>query len=89
MLLLLFHVLDGKIKTSVAADLNRNLKGVLVDWINLLECLELVNLFLAQASQLIHIIMQHPTLTLIVRYPNNTLHLATQEHLKNKIIVKC
>ena len=33
--------------------------------------------------------MQHPTLTLIVRYPNDTLQLATQEHLKNKVIVKC
>lgn len=33
--------------------------------------------------------MQHPTLTLIIRYPNDTLHLATQEHLKNKMIVRC
>ncbi len=33
--------------------------------------------------------MQHPTLTLIIRYPNDTLHLASQDHLKNKIIVKC
>lgn len=33
--------------------------------------------------------MQHPTLTLIVRYPNDTLHLASQDHLKNKLIVKC
>ncbi len=33
--------------------------------------------------------MQHPTLTLIIRYPNDTLHLATQDHLKSKVIVKC
>lgn len=33
--------------------------------------------------------MQHPTLTLIIRYPNDTLHLASQDHLKTKVIVKC
>jgi hypothetical protein len=33
--------------------------------------------------------MQHPTLTLIVKYPNDTLHLASQDHLKDKLIVKC
>ena len=33
--------------------------------------------------------MQHPTLTLIVRYPNQTLQLASQEHLKSKLIVEC
>ena len=33
--------------------------------------------------------MQHPTLTLIIRYPNDTLHLATQDHLRSKVIIKC
>ena len=33
--------------------------------------------------------MQHPTITLIVRYPNQTLQLATQEHLKRKLIAEC
>jgi hypothetical protein len=44
---------------------------------------------LTQKLHFIIIIMQHPTLTLIIRYPNDTLHLASQDHLKNKIIVKC
>ncbi len=33
--------------------------------------------------------MQHPTITLILRYPNSTLQLASQEHLKNKLIIEC
>jgi ribosomal protein S27E len=33
--------------------------------------------------------MQHPSLTLIIKNPNNTLQLATQPHVKDKLIVKC
>lgn len=33
--------------------------------------------------------MQHPALTLIIKNPNNTLQLATQPQVKDKLIVKC
>ena len=33
--------------------------------------------------------MQHPTINLIIRYPNQTLNLASQDHLRNKVIVYC
>jgi hypothetical protein len=33
--------------------------------------------------------MQHPSLTLIIKNPNNTLQLAHQPQLKNLLIIKC
>jgi hypothetical protein len=79
-----------KIKALPGAHKEGVFKGTDVLGIELPKFLNLVNFLLASLPEILHIIiMQHPTLTLIIRYPNDTLHLATQDHLKNKLIVKC
>jgi ribosomal protein L32 len=67
------------------------LQGLLVLGINFEEGFNVIFFLMSSLTQKLHyiIIMQHPTLTLIVRYPNDTLHLATQDHLKSKVIIKC